>query len=270
MFDLGGGTFDVSILELVGDVFRVRATGGDSSLGGDDFDRLIARQMIKEAGVSVSIEDNQRFIQRVLHSSRLVKEKLSQQESAQFKLIMLDGSLFQYEITRDQFREWVAPILTVTGKVCANVVKDADLEKSALNGVILVGGSTRSVVVRESVSSQFAGVPILSDIDPDKVVALGAAIQADALVGGTASVLLLDVLPLSLGIEMMGGVIEVLIPRNSTIPMGAKQVFTTYADNQTGLDLHVLQGERETVEGNRSLARLVLKVSLQCLLELRG
>ncbi|HET7502745.1 MAG TPA: Hsp70 family protein, partial [Kofleriaceae bacterium] len=168
------------------------------------------------------------------------------------------GDVFQHDVTRAQLAELAAPLLKRCGKACARVLKDAELARDALDGVILVGGSTRSPVVRDYVASWFERPP-LSDLDPEQVVALGAAVQADVLAGGTHDVTLLDVVPLSLGIEMMGGVVEKLIHRNTTIPTGATQVFTTYADNQTGFDIHVLQGERETADACRSLARFVLR-----------
>jgi molecular chaperone HscA len=236
VFDLGGGTFDISILKLVEGVFEVKATGGDSALGGDDLDRALAKEFVGEVASAVA-------------EARRVKEQLTERESVEWR-----GKL----VTRADLRRIAQPLLERCGKACRRVLKDAELKREDLDGVILVGGSTRSPVVREFVRDVFAREP-LCDLDPDQVVALGAAVQADTLAGGDQKVVLLDVVPLSLGIEMMGGVVEKLIHRNTTIPAGATQTFTTYADNQTGFDIHVLQGERETADACRSLARFVLR-----------
>jgi molecular chaperone HscA len=256
VYDLGGGTFDISILKLIDGVFEVKAIGGDSSLGGDDVDRAVARKMLAQAG----LEDraDRRLVRRAIDAARAAKERLTDEERTEFALELPDGSTFRRLLTRDEFGETVRPLLAVTGKACRRALRDAEVEKDELDGVILVGGSTRSPLVRQYVAELFAQAP-LTDIDPEHVVAVGAAAQADMLVGGSAQAVLLDVIPLSLGIETMGGVVEKLIPRNSTIPTAARQTFTTYADRQTGFDIHVVQGERETVQGNRSLARFFLK-----------
>ena len=259
VFDLGGGTFDISILALENGVFEVKATGGDSALGGDDFDRAIAAHFLKELGLPDDAGGDGVMARRVLDAARAAKEALTENAVASITLAGSDGKETTGSLSRTAMEALVRPVLArCTGPV-RRALRDAELTAAQLDGVILVGGATRMPLVRQFVHQQFGREP-LSDIDPDQVVALGAAVQADVLTGGTGhgDVVLLDVVPLSLGLEMMGGVVERLIHRNSTIPCGAKQTFTTYADNQTGFDLHVVQGERELVDDCRSLARFKL------------
>jgi molecular chaperone HscA len=259
VYDLGGGTFDVTILVLDQGVFQVRSTGGDSALGGDDMDRALAELLFERLGIRPEGRTPQ-VVRLLLDAARAAKHSLTSYEATELELPAAGGGSALVRITRREFDDLVRAIVERTGTVCRRALKDAGVTAKDLDGVILVGGATRVPLVRSYVRDLFGREP-LGDIDPDQVVALGAAVQADLLAGSGPrdEVLLLDVLPLSLGLETMGGVVERILPRNTTIPAGATQTFTTYADNQTGFELHVVQGERELAADCRSLAKFTLK-----------
>jgi molecular chaperone DnaK len=264
VYDLGGGTFDISILKLIstaeGDIYQVLSTNGDTHLGGDDIDNLLQslvhEQILREDELDFSAHGE--LAQELRMSLIAIKHQLSESESATLRFPLPNGAIFVHEFTRGAFEALIRPVVDRTMGPVRLALADAQLKPSDIEEVVLVGGATRTPLIRRTVQESFDRKPH-TELNPDEVVALGAAVQANILDRGVTNMLLLDVTPLSLGIETYGGAVAKIIPRNSTIPASAQELYTTGVDNQTGIDIHVLQGERELAKDCRSLARFTLK-----------
>jgi molecular chaperone DnaK (HSP70) len=261
VYDLGGGTFDISILKVKDGVFEVLATNGDTHLGGDDFDRLLVDVVVGELRTrhGIDVTDEADTLQEIRLGAEAVRILLSTEERTVFTLPLPQHELtYRRELTRGELEAVIGPVVARTLGPCRAALADSGLALERIDEVVLVGGVTRTPLVRQRVQELFGRAPH-SELNPDEVVALGAAVQADILAGGTTHMLLLDVTPLSLGIETLGGAVSVLIPRNTTIPTSANEGFTTSVDGQSVVDMHVVQGERDLAKDNRSLARFDLR-----------
>jgi molecular chaperone DnaK (HSP70) len=265
VYDFGGGTFDISVLKLIstaeGDIYQVLSTNGDTHLGGDDIDNLLVAHLKQDIMdlhcVDISLRPD--LIQELRKAFIAVKHELSEKESAVVRLPLPNGAIYATGLSQAALEEWIGPIVDRTMGPVRQALADAKLKPSEIEEVVLVGGATRTPLIRRTVQEYFDRRPH-TELNPDEVVALGAAVQANILDRGVSNMLLLDVTPLSLGMETYGGAVAKVIPRNSTIPASAQEMYTTGVDNQTGIDIHVLQGERELAKDCRSLARFTLKV----------
>jgi len=265
VYDLGGGTFDISVLKLIstseGDIYQVLSTNGDTHLGGDDIDNLLQAFAHEEilATDQIDFSPHGELAQELRRELIAVKHRLSQADSVTLRFPLPNGKVFVREFTRGALEALIRPVVDRTMVPVRQALGDAQLKPTEMDEVVLVGGATRTPLIRRTVQEFFDRKPH-TELNPDEVVALGAAVQANILDRGVQNMLLLDVTPLSLGIETYGGAVAKLIPRNSTIPAGAQELYTTGVDNQTGIDIHVLQGERELAKDCRSLARFTLRV----------
>ena len=264
VYDLGGGTFDISVLKLIstaeGDIYQVLSTNGDTHLGGDDIDNRLVSHLLQDM-IDLDkgdIGDRPKLIQELRKAFIAIKHELSTSDEAVLRFALPNGKVYASAFTRAGLEEWIRPIVDRTVGPVKLALADARLKPEEIDEVVLVGGTTRTPLIRKTVQDFFGRVPHI-DLNPDEVVALGAAVQANILDRGVSNTLLLDVTPLSLGIETYGGAVAKIIPRNSTIPASAQELYTTGVDNQTGIDIHVLQGERELAKDCRSLARFTLK-----------
>ncbi len=265
VYDLGGGTFDISVLKLIstadGDIFQVLSTNGDTHLGGDDIDNLLqafVHELILQHD-DIDFSPHGELAQELRKALIDVKHRLSEAESATLRFPLPNGDVFTHDFTRGALDALIRPVVDRTMGPVKQALADAQLKPADMDEIVLVGGTTRTPLIRRTVQEFFGRKPHI-ELNPDEVVALGAAVQANILDRGVKNMLLLDVTPLSLGIETYGGAVAKIIPRNSTIPASAQELYTTGVDNQTGIDIHVLQGERELAKDCRSLARFALRV----------